>query len=116
MIMNTIDSYQFGQIVVNGKRYSSDVIIFPDRVKDSWWRKSGHQLCLDDIAEVIAEKPEVLIVGTGASGLVRVLPEVKQSLEARGIKLIAEPTSEACNTYNQLCQSQRVVAALHLTC
>ena len=58
----------------------------------------------------------MLIVGTGASGLVKVLPEVKQSLDAQGIKLIAEPTSEACNTYNQLCHSQRVVAALHLTC
>ena len=114
--MNIIDSYHFGLIVINGKRYTSDVIIFPDRVKDSWWRKRGHQLCLEDIAEVMSENPEVLVVGTGASGLVRVLPEVKQSLEAQGIKHIAEPTSEACNIYNQLCQSQRVVAALHLTC
>ena len=116
LIINIVDSYQFGQIVISGKKYTSDVIIFPDRVIDSWWRKSGHQLCLDDIAEVIAENPEVLVVGTGASGLVKVLPEVKQSLEAQGIKLIAQPTSEACSIYNQLCQSQRVVAALHLTC
>ena len=114
--MNIIDSYQFGLVVVNGKRYSSDIIIFPDRVRGDWWKKRGHQLCLDDIAEVIAENPEVLVVGTGASGLVKVLPEVKQSLEAQGIKLIAEPTNEACNIYNQLCHSQRVVAALHLTC
>ncbi|MEM3578264.1 MAG: Mth938-like domain-containing protein [Candidatus Bathyarchaeia archaeon] len=27
-----IDSYDFGVIVVNGKRYTSDVIIFPERV------------------------------------------------------------------------------------
>jgi len=114
--MNTIDSYQFGLIVVNGKRYSSDVIIFPDRVRDDWWRKRGHQLCLEDIAGVMTENPEVLVVGTGASGLVKILPEVKQSLDAQGIKLIAEPTSEACNTYNQLCHSQKVIAALHLTC
>ncbi len=114
--MNIIDSYQFGLIVVNGRRYSSDVIIFPDRVKDNWWRKRGHQLCLEDIAEVIAENPEVLVVGTGSSGLVKILPEVKESLDAQGIKLIAEPTSEACNTYNQLCHSQKVVTALHLTC
>ena len=65
---------------------------------------------------VMTENPEVLIVGTGASGLVKELPEVKQSLEAQGIKLIAEPTSEACQIYNQLCHSQKVVAALHLTC
>jgi len=114
--MNIIDSYQFGRIVVNGKHYTSDVIIFPDRVNDNWWRNTSHQLHLDELSEAIAEKPEVLIVGTGASGLMKVLPEVEQSLEAQGIKLIAQPTGEACNLYNQLCHSQRVVATLHLTC
>jgi len=113
---SVIDSYQFGRISVGGRQYTADVIIFPDRVKDNWWRKSGHQLCLEDIADVMAESPEVLIVGTGASGLVEVLPEVRHAADAQGIKLIVEATDKACHTYNQLCRSQRVVAALHLTC
>ena len=114
--MNIIDSYQFGQVVINGKKHSSDVIIFPDRVRDNWQRKRSHQLCLADITEVIAEKPEALIIGTGASGFMEVLPEVAQAIEARGIKLIAETTEKACHTYNKLCHSQKVVAALHTTC
>lgn len=114
--MNVIDSYQFGSIVVSGKRYTSDVIIFPDRVRDDWQRKTGHQLCLEDIAEVIAENPEVLVVGTGASGIMRVLPEVYGGVDARNIRLIVEATGKACQTYNELCHSQKVVAALHLTC
>ena len=114
--MNTIDSYQFGLIVVNGEKYTSDVIIFPQSIKGSWWRRSGHELCLEDIAEVIAENPEVLVIGTGASGLMEVLPEVEQAAQAQRIKLIVETTDEACNTYNQLSHSQRLVAALHLTC
>ena len=116
LAMNIIDSYQFGQVVVNGKKYTSDIIIFADRVRDNWERRAGHQLCLDDIAEVLTENPEVLVVGTGASGGMRVLPEVKQSLDAQGIKLIVETTDKACHTYNQFCHSQRVVAALHITC
>ena len=114
--MNIVDSYRFGLVIVNGKSYTSDVVIFPDRVKENWRRKTSHQIRLDELSEAIAEVPEVLIVGTGAAGLVKVLPEVKQSLETQGIKLIAQPTNEACQIYNQLCQSQRVVAALHLTC
>ena len=114
--MNTIDSYHFGEIAISGKKYSSDIIIFPDRVIDNWWRKSGHELCVEDIAEVITDSPEVLIVGTGASGLMKVLPEVQQTAQAQGMKLIVETTDKACNTYNQLRQSQRLVAALHLTC
>ena len=116
MIVNIIDSYRFGRVVINGKEYSSDVIIFPDRVRSEWWKKRGHQLCLEDIAEVMTENPEVLVVGTGELGMMRVLPETKQSTEAQGIKLIAQTTDKACNTYNQLCHSQKVVAALHLTC
>ena len=114
--MNIIDSYQFGRIVVNGKHCTSDVIIFPDRVNDNWWRNTSHQLHFDELSEAITAKPEVLIVGTGASGLMKVLPEVEQSLEAQGIILVVKPTEEACQIYNQLCHSQRVVAALHLTC
>ena len=114
--MNIIDAYQFGLIVVNGKEYSSDIIIFPRGLRSDWRRKRGHELCLEDIAEDITENPEVLIVGTGAFGLVKVLSEVKQAAQARGIKLITETTDEACNIYNQLCRSQKVIAALHLTC
>lgn len=113
--MNIIDSYQFGLIVVNGKNYTSDIITFSDRIKD-WWRKTGRQLHPGDLSEGIAENPEVLIIGTGDLGLVKVLSEVPPSLEAEGIKLIVEPTNEACTIYNQLCHSQRIVAALHLTC
>ncbi len=116
MYVNIIDSYQFGQVVVSGKRYASDVIIFPDRVIDNWRRKMSHQLCLGDIAEAMTESPEVLIVGTGASGLMKVLPEVKEGVDAQGIKLIVEATDKACHTYNQFCRSQKVIAALHLTC
>ena len=114
--MNTIDSYNFGEIVIDGKRYSSDVVIFPDRVQDEWHRKKSHELTVDDIAGITTGNPEILLVGTGASGLMKVLPEVQPELESRGIKLIVEPTAEACDIYNQLARLQPIVAALHITC
>jgi len=116
LAVNTIDSYQFGLVVVSGKKYTSDVIIFPDRVKDNWEGETRHQLCLKDVAEVMTENPEVLVVGTGASGLMKVLPEVKQGIEAQGVKLIAEATDKACHTYNRICHFLRAVAILHITC
>ena len=114
--MNTIDTYRFGRIVINGHNYTSDVIIFPDRVQGEWWRDDSHRLALKDVAGIINENPEILLVGTGASGMMRVLPEVEQAAKARNIKLIIQPTGEACQTYNQLSPTQRVAAALHLTC
>ena len=111
-----IESYEFGRIVVRGKRYATDVIIYPDHVEDNWWREEGHSLSPVDLWAVVQAKPEVLVVGTGRSGLMRVLPETEKYLRGQGIRLIAECTTEAVRIYNQLCQSTRVIAALHLTC
>jgi len=112
-----IDSYDFGQIIINGRRYTSDVIVFPDRVKADWWRKEGHQLCVEDIEEALKEKLDVLVVGTGYSGLVKVLPETERYVRSMGVELIVQRTGEAYKTFNRLVQSgKRVAAALHLTC
>lgn len=111
-----IDSYSFGQVVTNGRKYTSDVIVFPNRVRDNWWRKEGHSLHVEDIGEILQEKPEVLVVGTGSSGLVRIPEETRERIESEGIELIAEPTERACETFNRLSKSKKVVAALHLTC
>jgi len=115
--MEMIEEYDFGRIVINGKRYMSDVIVFPDRVRANWWRREGHRLHIEDLDEVIREKPEVLVVGTGYSGLMEVPSETRKHLQNLGIQLIIQKTREACETYNQLLKSgRRAAAALHLTC
>ena len=114
--MAMIDTYDFGKIVIDGKEYRSDVIIYPDRVDGNWWRREGHKLCLDDLRDVLEARPEILIVGTGYSGLVQVLPEVETRLSQMGIELRASRTARACEQFNRLASLRRVVAALHLTC
>jgi len=112
-----IESYDFGRIVIDGKQYGSDVLVFPHRVMSRWWRKEGHRLHINDLEEVVKEGGEVLIVGTGYSGLMDVLTETKESMRREGFELIIRPTREACETYNNLVKSgKKVIAALHLTC
>jgi len=111
-----VDSYSFGRIQVSGKIYESDLIIFPDRVMSSWWRKEGHRLCLDDLRPVLEEMPATIIVGTGYSGAMRVPEELVRELERRGIEVLVAPTSRACEAFNELVKEKAAVAALHLTC
>jgi hypothetical protein len=114
-----IDSYEFGVIVINGKKYTRDVIVFPEKVVDGWWRRKGHELCLEDLQEVFRHEPklEVLVVGTGYYGLVKTSPEVKNALKSQGIEFTAQPTREACQTFNKFLKSnKRVAGAFHLTC
>jgi len=112
----TINYYKFGEIVIDGKKYNSDLILYPDRIKNNWWRKSGHQLVPEDIKEILKEKPEILIVGKGAIGLMVVSDETKKILKEKNIELITQKTEMACKTYNSMPKDKKVVLALHLTC
>jgi len=114
--MKKIASYRFGQVEIEGKAYRSDLIIYPDRIDDHWWRKEGHSLKVEDLAEVVAAQPEVLVVGTGRFGMMRIPQETRDYLSSLGIELIAEDTDRACRTLDRLAPERRVVAALHLTC
>jgi hypothetical protein len=111
-----IDSYRFGSIVIDGKQYTSDVIIYPDRVMWKWWREAGHSLALTDIPEILQNPPDVLVIGQGSVGRMDVPSETRHHLQEAGIEVIAEITGRACETYNHLREKRRVVAALHLTC
>ena len=111
-----IESYSFGKIVIDGKQYGTDVIIFPDHVKDGWRRKDGHMLRVEDLEDVLQAKPEVLVVGTGYFGSMKVPSEVREYLASMKIQLIAENTREAYKTLNQLALTKKTVAAFHLTC
>jgi len=112
-----IESYKFGQIIINGKKYNSDLIIFKDNIYDSWWRKEGHNLCIDDIKEIINKKPDILIVGTGYFGLMKVPKELIENIKSSGIKqVIVKKTGNACTEYNKLYKKTNIAAAFHLTC
>jgi len=112
-----IENYSFGQIIIDKKIYNSDLIIFEDRINDSWWRKEGHNLCIDDIKEVINKKPDILIIGTGYYGLMKVPEELIEHIKLSGIEqVIVKKTGDACTEYNKLYKKNNIIAAFHLTC
>ncbi len=112
-----IDSFGFGSIVINGKPFHSDLILYPDgRVQTPWWRKSGHRLVVEDIEELIASRPEVIIAGTGVSGLMKPDAVLENELLQKGIQFVAEKNEKAVEHYNRLIKVKRVGGCFHLTC
>lgn len=112
-----VEAYDFGTIRVAGTTYTSDVIIMPDTVKDSWWRREGHNLCIEDLTDVIEAKPDVLVIGTGYYGRMKVPADIRSYLESKGIEVRAAKTGKAVKEFNELQQRiGKVIAALHLTC
>ena len=115
--MQIIEQYSFGQIRINGKSFSNDVIIFPEEVVPSWWRIEGHNLHMEDLDEVIKRKPEILIIGTGYNGVMRVPQALINQLEELGIKTTVMKSTDAVKEYNKLVKEKKKIAAgLHLTC
>ena len=113
----TIGAYRFGQIEIDGHVYTSDVIITPERVLDTWWRQEGHRLTIADLADVVAAKPDIVVVGTGYFGRMAVSEDARRYLEAHGIRVREARTRQAVQDFNQHQEQRaRVVAALHLTC
>ncbi len=112
-----IQSYSFGQITINDKTYQNDVIVFPDHVYSDWWRGQGHLLQMSDLQPVLKFKPELLVVGTGAQGVMSVPQTLIEDLNNQGIEVKAVNTHQAVKAFNQtLKQGKKAAAALHLTC
>ncbi len=113
----TVEHYTFGTIVIDGRTYDSDVVIWPEGVDDSWWRVEGHRVCTEDLEPILNKNPDVVILGTGAYGSMAVPDVVVDYLRGECEQVHVKPTEDACSLYNELASgTRRVVAGLHLTC
>lgn len=115
-----VDYPGFGAIVIRGKRFEHDVVVEAGRVRrrkkgpsKRYRDRFGHTPLSPD--EEIPWSAPRLVVGTGAGGRLPLMPEVWEEARARGVELIALPTSEACPLLRSLGDDD-VNAVLHVTC
>jgi hypothetical protein len=115
-VVPKIESYEFGRVVIDGETYTADVIVTPGGVKANWWRKEGHSLCPEDLEGVLTPDIEIIIIGCGAYGALKVPEDTRLWLAQKKVEVIVLPTSAACKRYSEISGSGKVIAALHLTC
>jgi len=130
-----IEEYHFGSITISGKTYNHDVEVRwtgaargepspPGLEVLKWWRKESHFVYPEDIKRAIKKNPEVIVIGTGESGVMEVGEEAKKEVEEKGIELIIDATEEAVKTFNIIKEEsekeegkqRRVIGLFHLTC
>jgi hypothetical protein len=110
----------FGQIEIDGRYFSHDVVVEAGRVRR---RKKGpskaHRGTYGhtplSVAEAVPWTGARLIVGTGAYGQLPVVPELYHEAARRGVELVALPTSEACLLVSDSNPAE-FSAILHVTC
>jgi len=110
----------FGEIIIDGQRYDHDVVIEDGSVSER--DKSPSRPLKSSLGHTPLSAKEALpwsrsrlIIGSGYSGRLPVLPEVEHGAEARGVDLVVLPTADAVCLLNDTDQTE-VNAILHVTC
>jgi hypothetical protein len=112
-----ITDFSFGKIVVNGKTYTDDIKIVRGQVLSDWWRKNGHRVDVEDIADILESGPEIVVIGKGSPGLMKTSASLREKLATHNIGLIEKKTSKAIEVFNKLFQEgKRVAGGFHISC
>lgn len=118
MPMPHIDEYQFGRMAINGKPFTTDLVILSTgEVIDNWIRKTGHFMEYNDIKALISAEPENIIIGTGGSGRMQVDPNLLSLFDRLAINVDIDSNKQAVELYNQKIKTSRKIGAcFHPTC
>jgi hypothetical protein len=116
-----IDELIFGSIVVEGKKYRQDILLFADgtvkKRKGGFLMFGSHKIKKQELEELSHGQPEIIIVGTGTSGAAYIAPEVEGWAKGKDLSLLVQPSYDAVTRLNELVEQKKKVAALmHITC
>lgn len=114
-----IGRFSFGSIEIDGETYERDVIIDRGDVRARKKKPSkrfrdqfGHTPLSTE--EKIPWKCARLVIGTGASGLLPVMPSVIDEAKRRGVEVTAVRTEQAIQLLRDADRDTNAV--LHITC
>jgi uncharacterized protein len=101
-----------GWVRVGAQEYREGLVLLPDKVIEGWAPAGIDALTADDFAALLAHKPEIVLLGTGATQ--RFLhPRILAPLTDARVGVETMDTRAACRTFNILvAEGRRVLAAL----
>jgi uncharacterized protein len=105
-----IRAYKPGMVRVNDKTITSSIIITANELIENWQPHTIQALTAESLTPVIALKPDILLIGTGAN-LIFPSSEIYGHIINLGIGVEIMDTSAACRTFNALTAENRKVAA-----
>ncbi len=118
--MAKIDELTFGSIIVEGKKYRRDVLIFADgtvkKRKGGFLMFGSHKIKKQELEELSQGQPETIIVGTGTNSAAHIAPEAESWAKGKNLSLLVQPSHDAVAVVNELGEQKKVAALIHITC
>ena len=107
----TVRHVEQGKIKIGNEELTDNVVLFRDEIHRGWQPKDLNNPTSQDLSDLIAAKPEVIIFGAGWE--TRLPPrELVFALARHGIGFEMMDTPAACRTFNVLVSEDRDVAAV----
>jgi len=108
----TVTGYDESGVEVNAERYNYSLIVMPEMAPRAWPVASFEALTEEHFQQILADAPDVVILGTGARQRF-VHPKLTMPLTSRRIGVDCMDTQAACRTYNILMgEGRKVTLAL----
>lgn len=116
-----IDDVRWGRLAVEGSDGPyKDAKLWPGGSREWDWNETGTRhvpgVQPGDVEEILERGVEVLVVGRGMFGALRVQEETLHAVEETGVEVEVARTEEAVRRYNELRESRPVGGLFHTTC
>ena len=112
-----INSFDFGSVKINNKKYRNDVIVSYKGNVQEVETQLRHLISKREFSLLLYDQPEMIVVGNGVEGDMQMSPDVLKIAQQKNIKVIDLPSAEAVKKFNKLVGSgKKVVAYIHSTC
>ncbi|MGH8211122.1 MAG: Mth938-like domain-containing protein [Steroidobacteraceae bacterium] len=108
--VNLIRAYSSQEIRIGEQRLHASCIVTADTVISQWQPARFSELTPAHLEPILALKPELVLLGTGATQRFPPAP-IRSALTERGVGLEVMDLGAACRTFNILVQEERRVAA-----
>jgi len=112
----------FGGVRINGQDFSQ-VLVVGEEIEERDAQRlnqlygTTHRIGPWEVEKLLSNKPEIIIIGNGQSGVLEVTSEVEEKIRASGAELKVLLTPEAISEFNKLYQEgKKVNALIHTTC
>jgi hypothetical protein len=116
-----IDGTEFGSITIDGKTYDHDVVIRLSGKVEKRRKKlskaeygTSHIISKAEAKAIFEDGCDVLIIGSGQEGNVRLSPEASAYFDKKGCRITLLPTPDAISTFNR--SRGRKIGLMHVTC
>jgi len=112
--MPKINSFRFGSLTIDRKKYKNDMVVHWDGEISP--RESSHSFSKAELIDLLLKGPEIIIIGTGTAGLVKIEKDAEKFARMKNIELIIKKTPEAIEEFNKISKEKKVIGVMHITC